>query len=295
MSDFVKLMKNKFKSRRYRSRPPKKLGYLPVQTIVEGKNIETPSLPHTVPDMSFSYGSMNGSASPGSERFQNFDDMNEEHRLIQQMCQSLNQENGGVLIVPKSPSQILKSLDRERKEDIGELIEGLEHEHDALLSEYNRLKGIQANGHVANGLPPYQNGTTNGGGLGTNGTNDPIRDADLIAEAKVLRQHKGRLESRMQTLEDHNRQLEAQLQRLRQLLEQPPSERGGIMNIQTTPSSSSSRVTPQLTPSSSYHGTPELERREPPTTTPLNGYSHTDNVADFQHVTSQIEHAFAVE
>lgn len=46
------------------------------------------------------------------------------------------------------------------------------------------------------------------------------RDAEMIAEAKLLRQHKGRLEARMQILEDHNRQLEAQLHRLRQLLEQ---------------------------------------------------------------------------
>lgn len=42
-----------------------------------------------------------------------------------------------------------------------------------------------------------------------------------MAEAKLLRQHKGRLEARMQILEDHNRQLEAQLQRLRQLLDEP--------------------------------------------------------------------------
>lgn len=42
----------------------------------------------------------------------------------------------------------------------------------------------------------------------------------MIAEAKLLRQHKGRLEARMQILEDHNRQLEAQLQRLRQLLDE---------------------------------------------------------------------------
>ena len=42
----------------------------------------------------------------------------------------------------------------------------------------------------------------------------------LIAEAKSLREHKGRLEARMQILEDHNRQLESQLQRLRLLLEQ---------------------------------------------------------------------------
>lgn len=42
----------------------------------------------------------------------------------------------------------------------------------------------------------------------------------MVSEAKMLRQHKGRLEARMQILEDHNRQLEAQLQRLRQLLEE---------------------------------------------------------------------------
>ena len=49
---------------------------------------------------------------------------------------------------------------------------------------------------------------------------DGSRDAEMIAEAKLLRQHKGRLESRMQILEDHNHQLEAQLQRLRLLLDQ---------------------------------------------------------------------------
>lgn len=45
-----------------------------------------------------------------------------------------------------------------------------------------------------------------------------------MAEAKLLRQHKGRLEARMQILEDHNRQLEAQLQRLRQLLDEVISD-----------------------------------------------------------------------
>jgi cell division protein FtsB len=50
------------------------------------------------------------------------------------------------------------------------------------------------------------------------------RNAEMVAEAKLLRQHKGRLEARMRILEDHNRQLEAQLSRLRQLLEQ-------VMNI----------------------------------------------------------------
>ena len=39
---------------------------------------------------------------------------------------------------------------------------------------------------------------------------DTNHDTEMIQEAKLLRQHKGRLEARMQILEDHNRQLEAQ-------------------------------------------------------------------------------------
>jgi len=45
-------------------------------------------------------------------------------------------------------------------------------------------------------------------------------DAELIAEAKQLSKHKTQLEVRMRILEDHNRQLDAQLQRLRLLLDQ---------------------------------------------------------------------------
>ena len=59
--------------------------------------------------------------------------------------------------------------------------------------------------------PSFDNGSV---------TSESSQDAVLIAEAKNLRQHKGRLEARMLILEDHNRQLESQLQRLRQLLEQ---------------------------------------------------------------------------
>ena len=73
-----------------------------------------------------------------------------------------------------------------------------------LEAEYNRLKRIR---------PSVSDDGSQCG-------NDSARDAELLAEAKVLRQHKGRLEARMQILEDHNKQLEAQLQRLRQLLEQ---------------------------------------------------------------------------
>lgn len=59
-------------------------------------------------------------------------------------------------------------------------------------------------------------------------------DSELIAEAKLLRQHKGRLEARMQILEDHNKQLESQLHRLRQLLEQVEGVECGVTPPQAT-------------------------------------------------------------
>lgn len=57
-------------------------------------------------------------------------------------------------------------------------------------------------------------------GAGATAVSGAPEEADLLAEAKLLRQHKGRLEARMQILEDHNKQLESQLYRLRQLLHQ---------------------------------------------------------------------------
>lgn len=60
----------------------------------------------------------------------------------------------------------------------------------------------------------------NGNGFSDSMEEPEDHDEEMIAEAKLLRQHKGRLESRMRILEDHNKQLEAQLQRLRHLLDQ---------------------------------------------------------------------------
>lgn len=77
----------------------------------------------------------------------------------------------------------------------------LEEENSVLQAEYDRLKSQQPVGS-----PP------------DDGLTSQRSEADMLAEAKLLRQHKGRLEARMGILEEHNRQLEAQLHRLRQLL-----------------------------------------------------------------------------
>lgn len=52
---------------------------------------------------------------------------------------------------------------------------------------------------------------------GGSGSGD-IQSEELLSEARILRHHKNRLETRMQILEDHNKQLESQLHRLRELL-----------------------------------------------------------------------------
>lgn len=66
---------------------------------------------------------------------------------------------------------------------------------------------------------PHQQG---GSGNHTNGATSDV-EKDMLAEARMLRQHKTRLEARMKILEEHNRQLETQLGRLRQLLDEVSS------------------------------------------------------------------------
>lgn len=56
-------------------------------------------------------------------------------------------------------------------------------------------------------------------------------ERDMLAEARLLRQHKTRLEARMKILEEHNRQLETQLGRLRNLLDEVSLSLKFIINL----------------------------------------------------------------
>ncbi|KAI8520835.1 hypothetical protein Bbelb_005890 [Branchiostoma belcheri] len=133
-------------------------------------------------------------------------DMEDEHTLIQQYCQSLGGDSG----VEQTSIQYSGMISTETKTDDGicrargNEVMRLRDIAVNLQMEYERLK-IQKQQQPSPQAEPKS---------------EVNRDNELIAEAKLLRQHKGRLEARMQILEDHNRQLEAQLQRLRQLLEQ---------------------------------------------------------------------------
>uniref|UniRef100_A0A8C0QYS3 Utrophin n=1 Tax=Canis lupus dingo TaxID=286419 RepID=A0A8C0QYS3_CANLU len=193
--DFTKVLKNKFRSKKYFAKHPR-LGYLPVQTVLEGDNLET------LAQMERTNGSFvtDSSSTTGS--------VEDEHALIQQYCQTLGGESP--VSQPQSPAQILKSVEREERGELERIIADLEEEQRNLQVEYEQLKEQ----HLRRGLPV---GSPPDSVVSPHHTSE---DSELIAEAKLLRQHKGRLEARMQILEDHNKQLESQLHRLRQLLEQ---------------------------------------------------------------------------
>ncbi|XP_077783520.1 dystrophin isoform X7 [Podarcis muralis] len=233
--DFAKVLKNKFRTKRYFAKHPR-MGYLPVQTVLEGDNMETPaSSPQLSHDDTHSriehYASrlaementngtyLNDSISPNES-------IDDEHLLIQHYCQSLNQESP--LSQPRSPAQILISLESEERGELERILADLEEENRNLQAEYDRLKQQ----HDNKGLSPLPSPPE----MMPISPQSP-RDAELIAEAKLLRQHKGRLEARMQILEDHNKQLESQLHRLRQLLEQPQVDAKVNGTTQSSPTS----------------------------------------------------------
>ncbi|XP_035390540.1 dystrophin isoform X11 [Electrophorus electricus] len=250
--DFAKVLKNKFRTKRYFAKHPR-MGYLPVQTILEGDNMETPVTlinfwpvdhpPASSPQLSHDdthsriehYANRlaemeNRNGSYGNENISPNESMDDEHLLIQHYCQSLNQ--GSPLSQPQSPAQILISMESDEKGELERVLNDLEQENRKLQAEYDRLKKA----HNHKGLSPLPSPPQM---LPVSPQNP--RDAELIAEAKLLRQHKGRLEARMQILEDHNKQLESQLKRLRQLLEQPQTESKVNGTTLSSPSTASQR------------------------------------------------------
>uniref|UniRef100_A0A671MZL2 Utrophin-like n=1 Tax=Sinocyclocheilus anshuiensis TaxID=1608454 RepID=A0A671MZL2_9TELE len=210
MRDFTKVLKNKFRSKKYFAKHPR-LGYLPVQTVLEGDNMETVLLFMCVfvfrlsPSPQLSHDDTHSRIGQYASRYISLPTLqDEEHALILQYCQTLGGE-GSSFSQPQTPSptQILQAVEREERGELERIIARLEEEQRTLQREYEQLR--------------QQHGQPGAGAAAVSGAPE---EADLLAEAKLLRQHKGRLEARMQILEDHNKQLESQLYRLRQLLHQ---------------------------------------------------------------------------
>ncbi|XP_008311526.3 utrophin-like [Cynoglossus semilaevis] len=139
----------------------------------------------------------------------NLRDLDDEHTLILQYCQTLGGE-GSPCSQPQSPAQILQAVEKEERGELERIIARLEEEQRTLQKEYEQLKEQHG-----------QRAAPAGGTWESESPSAHPDEAELLAEAKLLRQHKGRLEARMHILEEHNKQLESQLHRLRQLLHQP--------------------------------------------------------------------------
>uniref|UniRef100_A0A8B9NIF7 Dystrophin n=1 Tax=Accipiter nisus TaxID=211598 RepID=A0A8B9NIF7_9AVES len=208
--DFAKVLKNKFRTKRYFAKHPR-MGYLPVQTVLEGDNMETPaSSPQLSHDDTHSriehYASRYETSWTLGRSFSEQSFLTKNSQRLLNTSQHTREGSCSPLCTEDSPHQPIR---------LHKAFTSLLLFNRNLQAEYDRLKQQ----HDHKGLSPLPSPPE----MMPVSPQSP-RDAELIAEAKLLRQHKGRLEARMQILEDHNKQLESQLHRLRQLLEQPQAD-----------------------------------------------------------------------
>ncbi|XP_035828500.1 dystrophin isoform X9 [Aplysia californica] len=260
--DFSKVFKNKFKSKRHFKKHPRR-GYLPVESHLEGDSLESPnpSPQHSISQDMHSRLEMLTSriaeveqrqGAPSdvpeeehrliSEKTKALSNQREdEHHLIAQYCSSLKGDPSSHAL--KSPMQIMMAVDADQRQQLENMIRDLEDENKTLQVEYDRLQ--QAAQQRSDTSFLLLSSEENNGGEASGDHNE-----EMMAEAKLLRQHKGRLEARMRVLEDHNQQLESQLGRLRQLLVQPQADKS-YLSID-----SSLRTSPMTTPSSSQSSLP---------------------------------------
>ncbi len=199
-------VRNSFRTKKYFKKKQQKLGYLPVTSVLEGDDFSSPALS---PNLSVesrggllhgegSPPSHNGSLQPrvitvasrdhGSATEQPPHQANDEHSLIAQYCQRLYEEG--------------------EDGNVKETICILEKENARLIEEYEQLKGGDAAGAT---------------GMGATSASSSGEDF-LKKEAKHLKQHSSRMETRMRILEDHNKQLGEKLMQLRQLLAEEREE-----------------------------------------------------------------------
>uniref|UniRef100_A0A8C3Q1N3 Dystrophin related protein 2 n=1 Tax=Chrysolophus pictus TaxID=9089 RepID=A0A8C3Q1N3_CHRPC len=219
MRDFATTLKNKFRSKQYFSKHPQR-GYLPVQSVLEADFSETEvfqgllqleciqltfqlsqatSISSRLAEME------NQNCSFFSDSLSPDDSLDEDQYLLRHSSPITDRE-------PAGSQQVPGSLPMDDKGELERILAHLEDENRILQGELRRLKWQHDEAVESPTLATSS----------PESVQDP-RNEELLAEARILRQHKSRLETRMQILEDHNKQLESQLHRLRELLLQVQS------------------------------------------------------------------------
>uniref|UniRef100_A0A3Q1CGX8 Dystrophin related protein 2 n=1 Tax=Amphiprion ocellaris TaxID=80972 RepID=A0A3Q1CGX8_AMPOC len=216
MRDFAKTLKNKFRSKQYFTKHPQR-GYLPVQSVLEAEILiwalflprpcSSPKLPHADTHSRIEH---------YASRYVPRCTVDEDQYLLRHSSPALDHDS------PCGQHMLLAHLEHQDKEQLQRTLARLENENRVLQGEYRRLKWKH---EEAASVPMLTEAGEGGPGSPTAGG---PQDEELLAEARVLRQHKTRLETRMQILEDHNKQLESQLRRLRELLLQVQTEKKGV-------------------------------------------------------------------
>ncbi|KAK9518268.1 hypothetical protein VZT92_023579 [Zoarces viviparus] len=273
MRDFAKTLKNKFRSKQYFTKHPQR-GYLPVQSVLEAESPETPCSSPKLPHAD-THSRIEHYASRLAEM---------ESQNCSFFTDSLSPDESLPALDHDSPCgqhMLLAHLEHQDKEQLQCTLARLENENRVLQSEYRRLKWKH---EEAASVPMLTEAGEGGPG---SPTEEGQQDEELLAEARVLRQHKTRLETRMQILEDHNKQLESQLCRLRELLLQPKddSEANG-----SEPSTLSSPVS-----GGGHHGEP-ASRETTDTEAAGDDMDHEqDTVLQLQEVIEQLRNVFPSE
>ncbi|KAJ8255144.1 hypothetical protein GJAV_G00201450 [Gymnothorax javanicus] len=280
MRDFAKTLKNKFRSKQYFSKHPQR-GYLPVQSVLEAESFETPctspKLPHAdthsrIEHFASRLAEMeNQNCSFFTDSLSPDESLDEDQYLLRHSSPALEPDS-------LAGQHILGNLNCEDKDELQRTLARLENENRILQAEYRRLKWK----HEEAAASPQLSDEANGALM-------PLadhQDEELLAEARVLRQHKTRLETRMQILEDHNKQLESQLFRLRELLLQPKDD---SESNDSSPSSLSSPVS-----GSSHRGQRSKQAPDAGDAGQVDG-DQQDTVLQLQEVIEQLRNVFPSE
>uniref|UniRef100_A0A087YF40 Dystrophin related protein 2 n=1 Tax=Poecilia formosa TaxID=48698 RepID=A0A087YF40_POEFO len=262
MRDFAKTLKNKFRSKQYFTKHPQR-GYLPVQSVLEAESSET------LAEME------NQNCSFFTDSLSPDESLDEDQYLLRHSSPALDHDS------PCGQHMLLAHLEHQDKEQLQCTLARLENENRVLQSEYRRLKWKH---EEAAALPMLTEAGEGGPGSPTAGG---AQDEELLAEARVLRQHKTRLETRMQILEDHNKQLESQLRRLRELLLQPKDDseaNGSELSTLSSPVSGGGRQgePPSRETTDTEAAGDDLEREQ-------------DTVLQLQEVIEQLRNVFPSE
>lgn len=125
----------------------------------------------------------------------------DEHSLIAQYCQKLH--NGDLISsVPDSPLSLMAEIDAEQRHELEMMIRELETENADLQEEYKHLQASTASNSTnsgASGAGSAPNSSSSAStnynltGNGGNGVVPPMTsEAEILHEAKMLREHKDR-------------------------------------------------------------------------------------------------------